>query len=317
MSFDFDALQRRLQGVSLDKVTQYAESKTSNKEDDDDDANMWKLTLNKEGNGQAIIRFLPPMEGEAPWVEYIDFFFEGPSGKWYVEKSLETFNWEADPCGEFMRTKYKEGDAGQKYLKKYRINRRYHNVANILVVKDFANPENNGKVFKYRFPKTIKNILLDAMKPQFEGDTPINPFHPGAEGANFEMRVYSKYDPEAQRSWPQYDRCRFVDPAPLGTDAEILDVCGQVFSLAPYVDRANFKTYDQLQARFNVVMGITPGLGDGARPAASVGVEKSNPMDMADEDEPDTIQYETSDDDDGDATDAMALFRKAAAQMED
>lgn len=317
MSFDFEALQARLQGVSLDKVTQYAESTTKdNSKAEDDEADFWRPTL-EDGNAQAIVRFLPPLPGETPWVEYIDFFFKGPTGKWYVEKSLETFNWEADPAGEWLKEQYANFDGKGKppIVTKYNIQRRYQFVTNIYVVKDFNNPANDGKVFKYRFPKTIKNTLIEAMKPAFEGDTPINPFDPTDTGANFEFRIYSKFDPNTKRSYPQYDKCRFKDPAPLTEDMDELGrILEEVHSLASYVDRSTFKTYEQLQSRFNVVMGITPGSAGVEKAQSSIGDEKASKFEMDDEaDTTDEVPWEEEDGDDVD--DVMAAFRKASQDV--
>lgn len=271
MSFDFDALNKRLQGVSVDKLAAISEEKSAPRDNDDD--NMWKLQLDDAGNGSAIIRMLPPMDGEAPWAEFIDHFFQGPGG-WYVERSRNSLpkrpngQWEPDPVGDWLRTQYDAGDAAVARLKKMQADRRYHNITNIYVVSDPANPENEGKVFKWRFPKTVREIIEDAYSPSFPGDTPINPFHPLAEGANFELRIYSKYDPKAKKNFPQYDRCRFSAPAPLLDDIDqIVEICSQVYSLADYTDPAQYKSYDELQARLNVVLGLNAGHEEAEAPA--------------------------------------------------
>lgn len=318
MSFDFEALQKRLAGASLDKVTAHAEATSSNTRAEDDDADFWRPTLDKSGNAQAVIRFLPPLEGEAPWIEYIDFFFKGPTGKWYVEKSLETFNWDPDPAGEWVKAQYEkfEGKGYPPLVSKYNARRRYQFVTNIYVVKDYGNPENDGKVFKYRFPKTIKNTIMEAFKPEFEGDTIINPFDPTERGANFEFRIYSKYDPNSKKSYPQYDKCRFQDPVALTDDMETLgEILDKVHSLSPFIDRSTFKTYEQLQARFNMVMGINPGSAGQEAPAPSVGSEKADPMsNYADDDSDDSPEMDEDDDDEADS--ALAMFRKAAADAQ-
>lgn len=313
MSFDFEALQERLKGASLDEVTKFADSTAKdNSKAEDDEANFWRPTI-EDGNAQAIIRFLPPLPGETPWVEYIDFFFKGPTGKYYVNKSLETFNWEADPAGEWLKSLYDahEGKDKPPMVQKYNIQRRYQFITNIYVVKDYNNPENDGKVFKYRFPKTIKNTIMAAMKPEFAGDVAINPFDPTDGGANFEFRIYSKYDKAAKKSYPQYDKCFFKDPAPLTEDMEELgSILEQVFSLESYVDRSTFKTYDQLKSELNRAIGINESAG-AEREQSSVGAEKRSEYE---DDEPETVQYDDDDDDDSDSDSAMDMFRKAAQE---
>ena len=319
MSFDFEALQKRLAGVSLDEVTKYAESTTKdNSKAEDDEADFWKPTL-ENGNAQAIVRFLPPLPGEAPWIEYIDFFFKGPTGKWYVNKSLETFGWESDPAGDWVKEQYDnhEGKDMPPLIKKYNARRRYQFVTNIYVIKDYNNPENDGKVFKYRFPKTIKNTILSAMKPEYEGDTPINPFDPTDNGANFEFRIYSKFDPQAKKSYPQYDKCAFKSPGALTENMEEMgEILSQVHSLASFVDRSTFKTYDQLKSDFDRVMGINAGSAGREQEQSSVGRESENSLTSSEEDDYDNPPFDMDDgDDDGDeSSSAMDLFKKAAAE---
>ena len=316
MSFDFEALQERLNGVSLEKVQQYAESTSKSDNYADEEEGFWRPTFDKQGNAQAVIRLLPALEGEPFWVEYQDWFFKGPTGKWYVEKNLNTFNWDPDPVGEWLSKQYEGLPKGQhpQSAKKYNIRRRYQHVVNVLVINDVQNPDNNGQVFKYRFTaKSLMTMIKESMVESYPGEQVINPFHP-VEGANLVLNLYHKTDGE--KKFPQYDKCRFENPSALfdGEMEKIAEVMNSVHSIGYLIDRENYRTYEELEVRFNNVMGIQPGatLTEASAPAA--GPEKSSPL----EDTTDEIEYDAgdSDSDDSDADDAMAMFRKAAAEMD-
>lgn len=316
MSFDFDALQKRLNGVSMEEVTKFAESKAASESSyEDEETGFWRPTYDKQGNAQAVLRLLPPLDGETPWVEYQDWFFKGPSGKYYVEKSLNTFNWEADPAAEWLSSQYDnhQGKGRPPLVAKYNVYRRYQHVVNVQVVNDVQNPDNNGGVFKYRFTaKGLMTMILDSMKETYPGETVINPFHP-IEGANLVLNLYHKTD--GDRSYPQYDKCRFENPSQMcGGDMEqIAAVLDQVQPIGYLVDRDNYRTYAELAVRFNAVMGIQPGATLTEAAAPSVGAEKASPL----EETTSEVEYDSGEDsDDGDADDAMAMFRKAAADME-
>ena len=108
------------------------------------DPNLWKPTVDKVGNGYAVIRFLPS-EGDVPWVRYWDHGFKGPTGKWYIEKSLTSIG-QSDPLGELNSRLWNSGREKDRDQVR-RQKRRLHYVTNILVVSDPSAPENEGKVF--------------------------------------------------------------------------------------------------------------------------------------------------------------------------
>ena len=159
--------------------------KNNNQGSNDSDL-YWKPERDKAGNGQSIIRFLPAAEGETtPWITYYDHWFQGPTGQYYVEKSLTTIG-QDDPVSEYNSKLWNSGiDSDKEVARKQK--RRLHYVANILVIKDFANPENDGKVFLYRFGAKIFDKIKDAMNPVFDGDTPVNPFD-FWDGADFHIK---------------------------------------------------------------------------------------------------------------------------------
>ena len=236
--------------TSLDKLRQAMNASTTGgtqqKSYNDDD--MWKPEMDKSGNGYAVVRFLPAPEGEEmPWVQYFDHGFQGQGG-WYIEKSLTTIG-KQDPVSEYNSQLWNTGIEANKDLAR-KQKRRLHYVANVLVVSDPKNPENEGKVLKYRFGKKIFEMLKEALSPQFEDEKPINPFDP-YDGANFKIKI-RKVD-----GYWNYDKSEFDSTAPIGSDDEINKVYSQVHSLAEVIAPDQFKTYDELKERLDRVLGLS------------------------------------------------------------
>ena len=179
------------------------------------DDTMWKPELDKTGNGFAVVRFLPTPEGEEmPWVSYFDHGFQGPGG-WYIEKSLTTLN-KKDPVSDYNTQLWNTGvEANKEIARKQK--RRLHYVSNVYVVSDPKNPDNEGKVFKYRFGKKIFEMLKEAISPAFEDEKPINPFDLREEGANFKIKI-RKVD-----GYWNYDKSEFDSPAPLFAEEDELN----------------------------------------------------------------------------------------------
>lgn len=220
----------------------------SNKQSSTDETEYWKPTTDKMGNGFAVIRFLPAPDGEdLPFVRVWDHGFQGPGG-WYIEKSLTTFN-EKDPLGEYNSQLWNSGiDADKETARKQKRRLSYH--SNIYVVKDPGNPENEGKVFKYKYGKKIFDKLNDMMNPSFEDEQPINPFDMWS-GANFRLKI------RKVEGYPNYDKSEFDTPGPLLDDDDKLEeIWKSQYSLQAILDRKNFKTYDELKARLDKVLGL-------------------------------------------------------------
>lgn len=236
---------------NLDKLSKAVESMSSGS--DNSQENYWKCEVDKSGNGYAIIRFLPapPMDGDEglPWVKYYDHGFQGPGG-WYIEKSLTspTIN-KPDPVSEHNSALWATGIEANKELAR-KQKRRLHYVSNIYVVKDSKHPENEGKVFLYVYGKKIFEKLIQAMKPQFEDDKPVDPFDLW-NGANFKLKV-RKVD-----GYQNYDLAEFDTPGPLvDDDSELERIWNSSYSLNEIVDEKNFKSYDVLKKRLDRVLGL-------------------------------------------------------------
>ena len=158
---------------AIDKLINAASKDTEKKSYGDD--RFWAPTVDKAGNGYAVIRFLPSPEGEdLPWVKYWDHGFKGPTGRWYIENSLTSIG-QKDPVSEMNTQLWNTGREEDKELARMR-KRRLHHVSNILVISDSANPENEGKVFLYKYGKKIMDKVMDVMQPQFQDEKPVNPF---------------------------------------------------------------------------------------------------------------------------------------------
>jgi len=214
------------------------------------DDTMWKPELDKTGNGYAVIRFLPTPEGEEmPWVSYFDHGFQGPGG-WYIEKSLTTLN-KKDPVSEYNTSLWNTGiEANKEIARKQK--RRLHYMSNVYVVSDPKNPDNEGKVFKYRYGKKIFEALKEAISPAFEDEKAINPFDLRDEGANFKIKI-RKVD-----GYWNYDKSEFDSQAPLFDDEQkLVDVVNNLHSLSGIIAPSEFKSYEELKEKLDRVLGLT------------------------------------------------------------
>ena len=223
------------------------------------DDRYWKLECDKAQNGYAVIRFLPAPDGEdMPFVKMYSHAFQAKGG-WYIENSLTTLG-QKDPVSEFNSELWNNGtDAGKDQARKQKRKLTY--IANIMVVKDPANPQNEGGVFLYKFGKKIFDKIMSAMQPEFEDEEAINPFD-FWEGASFKLKAKNV------AGYRNYDSSEFgkVEPLLGGDDDALEALWGKQFSLAELVAADQFKEYDVLKKRLNQVLGLagTPS----ARPAA-------------------------------------------------
>lgn len=232
-----------------------------------DDTRYWKIEKDKAGNASAIIRFLPTLEGdELPWVRIFNHGFQGPTGKWYIENSLSTFN-ENDPVGELNSKLWNSGNDADKKIAQAR-KRRLQYTSNILVISDPKHPENEGKVFLYKYGKKIFDMLMDKARPTFEDETPVNVFDLW-EGANFRLRM------RQVDGWPSYDKSEFEAPSELfnGDETKLLEIVNKQYPLHELLDRKYFKSYDELSRKLNSVLNTEGDHSVSASQLASKTVE--------------------------------------------
>ena len=214
------------------------------------DERLWKPEVDKTGNGYAVIRFLPSPEGEdIPWAKMYSHAFQGPGG-WYIENSLTTTGGK-DPVSDYNRELWNTGtDANKDTVRKQKRKLSYY--SNVYVVKDQVNPQNEGKVFLFKYGKKIFDKVMEAMQPEFEDETPINPFD-FWQGANFKLKIVKK-----DGYW-NYDKSEFDAVSPLLDDDDALEALWKKeYSLAAVTAPDQFKTYDVLEKRLKYVLGKKP-----------------------------------------------------------
>ena len=297
--------------TSLDKLRAAMESAspTEGAKKSYSDDNFWKPELDKSGNGYAIVRFLPTPEGEEmPWVSYFDHGFQGPGG-WYIEKSLTTLG-KQDPVSEYNSQLWNTGiEANKEIARKQK--RRLHYVSNIFVVSDPKNPDNEGKVFSYRYGKKIFEMLKEAISPAFEDEKAINPFDLREEGANFKIKI-RKVD-----GYWNYDKSEFDTPAPLFTDEEKLNnIYSSLSSLNELISPDQFKSYDELKEKLDRVLGLSGGVSNSTAESIAEDLDEvpwSN-VNESTADEPVISSAETSETVSTTEDDAMDYFKKLATE---
>ena len=251
------------------------------------DERLWKPELDKSGNGYAVIRFLPAVEGEdMPWAKVWNHAFQGPTGQWYIENSLTTVG-QKDPVSEHNTKLWNTGLESDKETAR-KQKRKLQYFSNIYVVSDSKHPENEGKVFLYRYGKKIFDKLMAAMQPEFEDETPINPFD-FWKGANFKLKI-RKVD-----GYWNYDKSEFETPSALGDDSVIESVWKKQYALKEFTASTNFKSYEELKTRLDAVLSGTVSVGNVTdtmddEPIVSPKVD-TKPVESKQDDEEETMDY--------------------------
>jgi hypothetical protein len=250
MTINFEALKQNRKSSfdkltsELSKLSQNPNQEGGNKDDD----RYWKPDVDKAGNGYAVIRFLPAPTGEdVPFARIWDHGFQGAGG-WYIEKSLTTLG-QADPVSEYNSKLWNSGIEANKAIVRAQ-KRRLSYYSNIFVVKDPTRPENEGKVFLFKYGKKIFDKLNDAMHPpaQFE-EKPINPFDLW-DGANFKLKI------RQVDGYRNYDKSEFDKPGPLfADDADLAKNITNIHSLQELIDPKHFKSYNELKAKLEKALG--------------------------------------------------------------
>ena len=244
MSFADLKKQSKLGSLTAKLVKEVEKMNTGSGSSDD---RVWKLDVDKSGNGYAVIRFLPAPNGEdLPFVKLYSHAFQGPGG-WYIENSLTTLG-QKDPVSEYNSELWNNGtDAGKELARKQKRKLTY--VSNIYVVKDPANPANEGKVFLFKYGKKIFDKLTAAMQPEFEDEEAIDPFD-FWQGANFKLKAKNV------AGYRNYDSSEFANPSPLLDDDDAMEaIWKKQYSLAELTAADQFKSYDELKKRLDYVLG--------------------------------------------------------------
>jgi hypothetical protein len=288
---DFESLKTSSSG--FDKLTKALEenlnpedSKKSNKYQDE---RLWKPELDKTGNGYAVLRFLPATSGEdMPWVRLWSHAFQGPGG-WYIENSLTTLG-HKDPVSEENTRLWNTGVESDKGIARNR-KRKLSYYSNVLVVSDPTHPENEGQVKLFKFGKKIFDKITEAMQPQFEDESPINPFD-FWRGANFKLKIR-----KVDGFW-NYDKSEFEGVSAIAdNDDSIKAIWEKQYPLNPFLEPSNFKSYEELKEKLHRVISGTKSTDTvenvdlPSTSTASVKSTNSAPIASATSESDDTLDY--------------------------
>ena len=232
---NFDFLQKELQ-------------KSTNANSSGDER-LWKPALDASGNGYAVVRFLPAPENESlPWAKLYNHAFQGPGG-WLIDNCPTTKGEQCPVCAANNKL-WNSGVESDKEVARNR-KRKLSYYSNIYVVKDTANPDNEGKVFLYKYGKKIHDKILAAMQPEFQDETPVNPFDLW-EGANFKLKI------RTIGGYWNYDASEFAAPSALSADDDEMEqLWKQAYSLEAFTTADQFKAYDEIESRMNTVLGVS------------------------------------------------------------
>ena len=270
-SGSFEQLQTELEKVN-NPVTSFA------------DERFWKPELDKSGNGYAIIRFLPQPTGEdLPWCKMWSHAFNGPGG-WYIENSLTTLQ-KKDPVSEYNTELWNSGiEANKEIARKQKRILKYY--SNILVVSDPKHPEHEGKVFLFRYGKKIFDKLSEVMTPEFDDETPMNPFD-FWKGANFKLKIR-----KVDGFW-NYDKSEFEATSELldGDDAKLEEVYNKLYGLAQFLEADNFKSYDDLKTKLNRVLTGSSVVGTVETFSSKKPEKEETDINVSEDENEDTLSY--------------------------
>ena len=245
---DFESLKTSSSG--FDKLTKALEEnlnpEDSKKQNKYQDERLWKPELDKTGNGYAVLRFLPATSGEdMPWVRLWSHAFQGPGG-WYIENSLTTLG-HKDPVSEENTRLWNTGVESDKGIARNR-KRKLSYYSNVLIVSDPTHPENEGQIKLFKFGKKIFDKITEAMQPEFDDETPINPFD-FWKGANFKLKIR-----KVDGFW-NYDKSEFEGVSAIAdNDDNIKAIWEKQYPLKPFLDASNFKSYEELKEKLNRVI---------------------------------------------------------------
>jgi hypothetical protein len=247
---DFSKLKKS--SGNLDKLTKAIESLSSSGESKSDKDNYWKPEVDKAGNGLAVIRFLPAaaVDGDdgLPWAKIFTHGFQSAGG-WLIDNCLTTKGQQCPVCEHNNKLWNSGVEANKEVVRKQK--RKLSYIANVYIVSDPKHPENEGQVKLFKFGAKIFEKITEAMNPQFEDETPINPFDLW-KGANFKLKITKV------AGYQNYDKSEFMSSTPLLEDDDELEkIWKSQHSLTALTADKEFKSYDDLKGRLDKVLGAT------------------------------------------------------------
>jgi len=265
-----------------------------------DDERFWKPVMDKGGTGSAVVRFLPAPAGcDLPWAQVWSHAFQGPGGKWMIDNCLTTLGQPCPVC-ESNRELWNTGSKDNQNIVRDR-KRKLSYYANIYIVKDPANPQNEQKTFLYKFGKKVFDKIMASMQPEFDDEKPVNPFD-FWEGANFKLKLR-----KVEGYW-NYDKSEFAESGPLlDDDDELEKIYKSLYDLNEFTDVKNFKSYEDLKKRLDQVLG-TKGTTRRQDPEVLDEEEEFEPI----KEKVSVRASSASNDDEDEEDDAMSYFSKLA-----
>jgi hypothetical protein len=270
------------------------------------DERLWKPELDASGNGYAVIRFLPAPEGETlPWAKLYRHAFQGPGG-WLIENCLTTKGDQCPVCAHNNKLWNSGVESDKEIARKQKRKLEYY--SNILVVSDPKHPENEGKVFLYKYGKKIHDKIIAAMQPEFQDESPVNVFD-FWEGANFKLKI------RTVAGYWNYDASEFTAPAALSPDDDEMEsIWKQAYSLEAFTASGEFKEYDAVENRLNAVLGLSAprpvqqAQEEEEQDPAPIGGFNDSDITVSSERQPYSVTSDTDDDD------ALSYFQKLAEE---
>lgn len=232
---------------SIDTLAKKLQEDLGTKKDYKDDR-FWRPELDKTGSGYAVIRFLPAGGNEdIPWAKTYTHAFKGKGG-WYIENCPTAIGQKCPIC-EMNNELWNSGIESDKNIARDR-KRKLSYISNIVVISDPANPQNDGKVFLFKYGKKIFDKIQEAMVPDFKDEKPLNPFDPW-EGSNFRMKIRNV------AGYTNYDKSEFDSASALfdGDDKKLEVLWNKLYSLKEFTDPSNFKAYEVLSKKAKDVIG--------------------------------------------------------------
>jgi hypothetical protein len=304
MMTDFAKLKAMRGAKSLEALTsELSKFNTNQQSSGKNDDRMWYPNVDKAGNGYAVIRFLPaPADEDVPFVRVFEHGFKGPTGSWYIENSLTTIG-KPDPVGEYNSQLWNSGLDSDKEIARAQ-KRKLNFISNVYIVTDQLNPENEGKVFLFKYGKKIWDKLNEAMNPQFADEDAMNPFDLWS-GANFKLKIRNV------EGYRNYDKSEFAAAGPLAEDDEMEAIWKKCHSLQSFLDPKNFKPYEELKAKLNRVLGLD-GSTAGKTPAAARATASVEIIDELEKAPAPSFKSKEPPKFDDDEDDDLAFFNKLA-----
>ena len=240
-AFNFDAMK---EAVGIDPFAQetnkYAE-----------DNRFYKLAKDKNGNGAALIRFLPDSEkGMIQKLFAINTTITKNGKKRFVSEYSPSSIGQPCPFQEKWQELWNAGEKDQAKL----FGRGVRYITNIKVLKDPANPENEGKIFLYAMSGAMKDKIQNSVDPSEQdralGASPKELFNP-LRGNSF--RLVAKKGANGQINYDSSEVINEITSIYNSVDEALNDIKSNSHKLSDLLKPEAFMTYDKLKEKMRWV----------------------------------------------------------------